>query len=334
VHIVAEVSPAHIPGELAKPGMAPRFQAWTLTPPYWDLLVYNLRAGAQAGPRMRTALDRSIPRAALMDLYRAPSGASPGPIDVIDPQPIDLEALGREALSATWGMAGLPDRPALDDAAARAEAAVVLDELGWTMQRGLRQRETGSLRLSLMFNAGGGRPKEIASVLKNAWRELGIVVPYATASWSYVFGLMQRGEFDIALLRLSTSSDADLYDLFHSRGEENISGVTDGALDEALEAYRAATDREGRDRRHLPAQTPAARSAGSTRSARRRRRPSPARGCPRARSPRPSRRVAVPAAARRPAPLAPRRSAADGARRNDRHRAARPRPRHLAGRGG
>ena len=247
VHIVAEVSPAHIPGELAKPGMAPRFQAWTLTPPYWDLLVYNLRAGAQAGPRMRTALDRSIPRAALVELYRAPSGASPGPIDVSEPQPIDLEALGKEALSATWGMAGLPDRPALDDAAARAEAAVVLDELGWTMQRGLRQRETGSLRLSLMFNAGGGRPKEIASVLKDAWRELGIVVPYATASWSYVFGLMQRGEFDIALLRLSTSSDADLYDLFHSRGEENISGVTDGALDEALEAYRAATDREGRD---------------------------------------------------------------------------------------
>jgi ABC-type transport system substrate-binding protein len=247
VHVVAEVSPAHIPGELAKPGMAPRFEAWTLTPPHWDLLVYNLRRGPQAGPRMRAALDGSLPRAGLAEIYGAPSGSTPGPIDVAPPQRIDLEALGREALSADWGMAGLPERPEHDDAAAQTDAGVVLDELGWRMHRGLRQRDTGSLRLSVMFNAGGGRPKAIASLLRSSWRELGIVVPYATASWSYVFGLMRRGEFEMALMRLSTGSDADLYDLLHSRGEENISGINDAALDEALEAWRAATDREGRE---------------------------------------------------------------------------------------
>ncbi len=247
VHIVADVSPSHIPDELAKPGMAPRFSAWTLTPPQWDLLVYNLRRGAQAGPRMRSALDRAIPRGALAELYRAPSGDTPGPIDTTPPQPIDLEQLGREAWSATWGMAGLPVKPTYDDAAARAEAATVLDELGWTIQRGLRQRETGTLRLALMFNSGAARAKDVAGAIRTAWRELGIVVPYATASWSYVFGLMQRGEFETALLRLATPSDADLYDLLHSRGEQNISGITDAALDEALEAWRAATDRQGRE---------------------------------------------------------------------------------------
>ena len=52
---------------------------------------------------------------------------------------------------------------------------------------------------------------------------------------------MRKGEFDVALARLAEHSDADLYPYFHSRGDLNLTGVSDVTLDGALEAYRAAT---------------------------------------------------------------------------------------------
>jgi ABC-type transport system substrate-binding protein len=95
--------------------------------------------------------------------------------------------------------------------------------------------------LVLMWNGAGGDGQILAHGIRDAWRELGILVPYATASWAYLFGLMRKGEFDVALVRLAERSDADLYPYFHSRGDLNLTGVSDVALDGALEAYRAAT---------------------------------------------------------------------------------------------
>ena len=65
IHVLAEMAPAHVPVELAKPGMAPRFRAHVLTPPWFDVLLYNLRREPQSSGRMRDALDAAIPRAEL-----------------------------------------------------------------------------------------------------------------------------------------------------------------------------------------------------------------------------------------------------------------------------
>ena len=243
LHVLGSVSPSHVPDELAKPGMAPRFSAWLLSPPHFDTILYNLRNGAQAGPRLREALDLGIPRGTLMVGGMPPASASTI-VDVADPVPLDLAALAEAGVSVKWGMAGLPEPAAHDDEANAEAAAALLDALDWTLERGVRRKATGNLRLALMWH--GDRARSLAGRLKEAWRGLGIQVPYATASWSYLFGLMRRGEFDMALVRLVTHSDHDLYPLLHSRGGNNITGVADAALDSALEAYRSARTRDER----------------------------------------------------------------------------------------
>lgn len=246
LHVLAEVSPSHVPDELAKPGMAPRFSAWVLSPPHFDAVLYNLRNGAQAGPRLREALDLGIPRGVLVSAAGMPPAAARTVVDLDDPVPLDLTALAEAGVSVRWGMAGLPERPAYDDEADAAAAAGMLDALDWTLERGVRRKATGNLRLVLMWDGDGTRARSLATRLKESWRALGVQVPYATASWSYLFGLMRRGEFDMALVRLVTHSDQDLYPLLHSRGAHNVTGVADAVLDGALESYRAATTRAQR----------------------------------------------------------------------------------------
>src|SRR5690606_21613702 len=83
--------------------------------------------------------------------------------------------------------------------------------------------------------------------IRAAWEALGVSVPEATASWSYLVTLMRKGEFKAALVDLGGHSDEDLHHLFHSRGAINFAGVSDEQLDRALEDYRGAPDRAARD---------------------------------------------------------------------------------------
>lgn len=240
VHVVAEVSPVHVPRELGKPGMAARFRGYVVSPPRYDLLVFNLRGGAQSGPRLREALARAIPWARLAEIYGRPSLRAAAPVDEHAPTPIDLAAITAGRLSdaglALW--LTTPD-PAADEAG-RAEAAAILDALGWTLDRGLRRRSTGNLRLALTWDGSGGLASDLVAAIKGGWRELGVQVPSVTASWSYLQRPLAAGEFDLALLRFADHSDADLYDLFHSRGRLNYAGVVDPTLNAAIEGYREA----------------------------------------------------------------------------------------------
>jgi hypothetical protein len=144
-------------------------------------------------------------------------------------------------------MAGLPaPLPPGADEAGRGEAEGMLTELGWVMDRGLRRRGTTTLRLVLMWNGDPGIGRTVATAVREAWRAVGVHVPYATASWSYLMGPLRRGDFDLALGRLAESSDADLYPYFHSKGDLNVPGVADTELDAALESYRSARTPEER----------------------------------------------------------------------------------------
>ncbi|MEX1362645.1 MAG: ABC transporter substrate-binding protein [Nannocystaceae bacterium] len=249
VHIAAELSPAHVPDELTRPGTAPRFRAYVLSPPRFDVLLYNLRRGLQAAPQLRGVLDDAIPRAALADaLGDLPSMPAVAPVDLHEPHEVDLPALLEAGVSARLGIAGLPaPRDASLDDASKARAVATLDGLDWVLERGVRRRATGAMRVVLMWTGDAGDGRTIAHGIRDAWREVGIIVPFATAGWSYLQTLMRKGEFDVALVRIAERTDADLYPYFHSRGDLNIAGVTDVALDEALESYRAAMTPEARD---------------------------------------------------------------------------------------
>lgn len=247
IHLLPELVPSHVPRELGKPGMAARFSAFLLSPPRYDLILYNLREGPQAGPRLRSALDQAVPRAEIAALHGEPGLPLAAPVDLQAPTPIDLVAIADDRI-AEAGLGPYATPPASDaEAAGRAAADLILTELGWIDQRGQRRRGTAALRLPLTWDGGPGVATGTARALRNAWKLLGIQAPSVTAGWAYVLSLLRAGKFSLALARLAGASDMDLAPWFHSRGAHNLSGVADSELDAALDAYRHALTRAERD---------------------------------------------------------------------------------------
>ena len=248
IHILPELAPAHIPRELGKPGMATRFSAFLLSPPRYDVMLYNLREGPQAGPRMRNALDQAVPRAEIAaTVHGVPGLAILAPVDLTAPSAIDLVAIAEGRL-ADAGLGPLADAPDLTaDAAGRAAADLVLTELGWLDNRGQRRRGTSPLRLPITWDGSPGLATGTVRAVRSAWKQLGIATPSVTAGWSYVLNLLRGGKFQVALARLSGASDMDLSPWFSTRGAHNLTGVADGELDAALFAYRHARSRAARD---------------------------------------------------------------------------------------
>ncbi|KIG18138.1 Oligopeptide ABC transporter, periplasmic oligopeptide-binding protein OppA [Enhygromyxa salina] len=248
VHLLPELSPVHVPVELGKPGMSGRFAAWIVSPPQYDLLLWNVASGVQANAPLRGVMHDALPISAIArEVYGAPGLAAAAPIDLHDPTPIDLEALEDIKLGEPV-RGGLLVMPSLDDdITALVGAAAGLDALEWPLEQGIRRRPGGSLRLSVTWDARSGRPAAIVARIAAAWESIGVVTPEATAGWNYVLVLLGKGEFKTALLHFGGHSDEDLYELFHSRGAINFSGVADEDLDRALSDYRGAPDRAARD---------------------------------------------------------------------------------------
>lgn len=248
IHLLAEVSPVHIPRELGKPGMAARFEAFLLSPPRYDLILYNLREGPQAGPKLRSALDAAVPRAEIATTVQGVPGlAVAAPVDLTTPSPIDLVAITEDRI----GDAGLGPFAQVAEAAAdvrgRAAADLLLAELGWVLDRGSRRRGTATLRLPLSWDGSAGLATGTVRALRAAWKQVGVAAPSVTAGWPFLLGLLRAGKFNMALARLAGPSDMDLSPWFHSRGAHNLSGVADSELDRALDAYHHAASRSERD---------------------------------------------------------------------------------------
>ncbi len=248
IHLLVEVAPVHVPVELGKPGMAGRFRAWLVSPPEWDMLLWNVGAGMQAELPLRRALHDALPISAIArTVYGAPGLASAAPIDQHLPTPIDLDELA-DIKAGERPRAGLLVLPALDeDARALVGAARALDEQKWLVGRGVRQRANTQLRMTLTWDGQTGRGRSMFETIEAAWQSIGVQVPEASASWTFLLSLMRKGEFRVALVHFAGHSDEDLYPLFHSRGATNLAAVDDDELDTALSDYRAASDRAARD---------------------------------------------------------------------------------------
>lgn len=248
VHLLPEVAPVHIPVELGKPGMSGRFVAWLVSPPHYELLLWNLQSGVQAGPTLRAALHDALPLSAIArEVHGAPGLLVGAPIDLHEPTPIDLTALEDIKLGEPV-RGGLLPLPSLDDdTQALIGASTALDGLGWVLEQNIRRRAGGPLRISLTWDGQSGRPAQTVDRIRLAWEAIGVQVPEATASWNYLLTLLRKGEFKAVLVHLGGHSDEDLHYLFHSRGGVNYAGVADEALDRALEDYRGAPDRAARD---------------------------------------------------------------------------------------
>ncbi len=248
IHLLPELAPIHVPRELGKPGMAARFDAFLLSPPRYDIILYNLREGPQAGPRMRSALDQSLPRVEIATTVQGVAGLPVlAPVDLTVPSPIDLVAIA-DARIADAGLGPLAEAPdTAADATGRATADLILTDLGWLDSHGQRRRGTAPLRMPVSWDGSPGLATGVVRAMRASWKQIGISTPSVTAGWSYILSLLRSGTFHVALARLAGSSDMDLSPWFHSRGAHNLSGIADGELDGALTAYRQADSRAARD---------------------------------------------------------------------------------------
>lgn len=251
IHILDRVAPSYVPEELGRPGMAARFRAWVTSPAAYDVLLFNTRRESSVGGNLRRALVSAVPRVALSrELYGGPGWGFDAPVDLEHPRELELEALSDVT---QWPVGEAPGKlpsqrdPSLDVEGASL-AADLLDQLGYRIERELRRRNDVNLRVTLTWDGRAGHATALAEAVRSSWRQLGISTPEAVASWAYLSNLMRKGQFSVALGRLASHQDADLYDYFHSRGTQNVSGVSDAALDEALVDYRMAEDAEGRRR--------------------------------------------------------------------------------------
>ena len=250
LHLLPEMAPSHVPVELGKPGMSARMQAWLVSPPSYDVLLWNVGKGVTAELEIREALDDAIPRASITRrLYGTPSLLTWGPVDLMEPMSIDLYALAdiKAGEPVRGGLLMLPSTERDQRGAARADAG--LRALGWTRTGAGMRRRDGSkpLRVTLAWNDDATRAGQVGAAIREAWQALGVHAPESAISWRFLMTALQRGDYRAALLHFGSHSDEDLFHMFHSRGALNLAGVADGPLDAALEAYRHAVDRPHRD---------------------------------------------------------------------------------------
>lgn len=247
VHVLMDVAPVHLPGELGKPGMAPRFRAFLLTPPRFDVVIYNCAAGATAALTMRDALHSAIAKERLATkVYGRPGMALEAPVDVQEPIELPLVDFA-DARPEDAGMLGLPVPPdPAADTAGHARAAAALDAMGWKTDRGLRRKVNNNLRIGLVWDGADGKPSAVAQAVRDDWKSLGIQAPYVTAAWGYLLNVVREGKYEALLATLGSTSDADLYAYFHSRGALNLAGISDNTLDAALVELRNAQSASAR----------------------------------------------------------------------------------------
>lgn len=252
VHVLAEVADNHVPVELGKPGMAGRFRAWLVSPADYDVLLWNLGKGLSAEDRLRKALHHAIPFAAIArNVYGSPGIRSEAPVDLHNPTEVDLHMLV-DIKPGEPMRAGLPAfRPLAEDMQALEQASATLDELGWKANPRLKKqgfrRRGGPLRVNLTRDEHEGLPSLLSEAIRGAWQSIGVRTADSASPWRFLFALLNKGSFRVALLRLGGHSDENLYELFHSRGANNFAQVDDDQLDQALRDYQEARDRGQRD---------------------------------------------------------------------------------------
>ncbi len=190
------------------------------------LVLWNCRRAPLNDTAVREALGLMVDREALME--SASGGAGVVQDGIYRP-----------------GMWYARPRPATPPDPARARQ--MLYERGWTTD-GQEHfvKGTGRLRIELLTAAGNPERLDVARRLAEAWEEQGVEVVVTEVAWEDLLGTRLPGhEFDAVLLGLDHEVSWDQSPFWHStqaaRGL-NYTGISNPALDGALDALRVETD--------------------------------------------------------------------------------------------
>jgi peptide/nickel transport system substrate-binding protein len=201
------------------------------------LLFFQLSAGRGApvaDPRVRRALAHALDRPALASA--ATFGFGRVPVGTLPP--------------ISWAAV-----PGIEPAypADPARAASLLDSAGWPLGAdGLRRRDGQPLTVALDINAGNRLRSALQHGVATAWQALGVTVaPREEPFGAFVERVVQRGDFDAAILGFDLGPDPDQTLLWSSsagRAGYNVGHYSNAQVDRLLAAGRATSDRAERAR--------------------------------------------------------------------------------------
>jgi len=129
------------------------------------------------------------------------------------------------------------------------KAAALLAEAGWKRGRdGVLARNGERLSFTLVLNNGNEVRRDIATLVQDDLRRLGIEVRVEMYEWAvFIKNFINQGEFDACVLGWSLSRDFDQFQLWHSSqaGPEqlNFVGYKNPEVDRLLEEIRQEYDR-------------------------------------------------------------------------------------------
>jgi microcin C transport system substrate-binding protein len=154
----------------------------------------------------------------------------PGVLDqpAYTPAPTDGSGRNREALRAAAGL---------------------LDEAGWTVRDGVRQKDGERLEFEFLL-VGEGFERITVPYVRNLER-IGALGTVRTIDPSQYKNRMDAFDFDITVSRkaMSLTPGVELKDYFHSSsanspGSSNTAGLADPAVDALIDVIERATDRD------------------------------------------------------------------------------------------
>ncbi len=194
---------------------------------------YNLDDPRFADVRVRRAIDLAVDKQAIVDgvLYGLGAVAT-------GPYP-----------EKSWAY-NPAIRPTAPDLAA---ANVLLADAGWTDHDGdgWLDKDGTPLRFTLMTNQGNEVRRQVAEIVQQQLKPIGIDVKIRVIEWAtFLHEFIDQRRFDAVLLGWNLSLDPDLYNIFHSsktkEGEYNFIGYANPTVDRLLEQGRQVFDRDQR----------------------------------------------------------------------------------------
>ena len=196
---------------------------------------YNLQDPRFADVRVRRAIDRAVDKQAILDGVLFGLGAV-----ATGPYPKE-----------SWAF-----NPAVQLAPCDPDAAkTLLHEAGWEDRDGdgWLDRDGRPFRFTLMTNQDNEVRRQVAEIVQQQLRRIGIDVKIRVIEWStFVHEFIDKRRFEAVLLGWNLSRDPDLYDIFHSsktkEGEYNFGGYASPEVDRLLVEGRRTFDQEARRR--------------------------------------------------------------------------------------
>ena len=129
-------------------------------------------------------------------------------------------------------------------------AARLLDEAGWVPgSDGIRKKDGKRLAFTLIVNQGNEVRKDIATLVQDNLRSVGVEVDVAIYEWAvFISRFINKLEFDATVLGWSTGPDYDAYQVWHSSqtnpGQLNFVGYDNPKVDALLSQIRQEYDPE------------------------------------------------------------------------------------------